>query len=416
MDNEKQIPALRFRGFDGPWEKKKLGELGSLKNGMNFVKDAMDHGSPFVNIQDIFGKNIVDVDHLGKAEATPKQQKDYDLKKGDVLFVRSSVKLEGVGECALIPRDLPQTTYSGFMIRFRDEVGMNDNFKRYVFAAKNVRAQILAQATNSANKNISQPILASLKFSVPSVTEQKAVGDFCSDMEDSIATLEQKITKAEQFRRAMLSKLFPAEGASEPALRFRGFSGPWNRKPFGEVATVRRGLTYSPENVRKKGIRVLRSSNIQENAFIVANDDVFVNADAVNIPMVKNGDILITAANGSTQLVGKHAIIHGLPERSAVPGGFMLLASSDNTDFLNASMGSAWYGKFISQYVAGGNGALGNLNKADLEKQVIPVPSKEEQKCIGDFFHQLDSYISLQKEKLEKLRRLKAALLEKLFV
>ena len=71
-----------------------------MKNGMNFKKDAMGVGFPFVNLQNIFGKTEIDVDNLGLAMASSSQLKDYNLLEGDVLFVRSSVKLEGVGEAA----------------------------------------------------------------------------------------------------------------------------------------------------------------------------------------------------------------------------------------------------------------------------------------------------------------------------
>ena len=73
---------------------------------------------------------------------------------------------------------------------------------------------------------------------------------------------------------------------------------PWERKRFGDFATLRRGLTYTPADCREKGVRVLRSSNISDEAFVLHSDDVFVSEQAVNIPFVRNGDILITAANG----------------------------------------------------------------------------------------------------------------------
>lgn len=119
------VPEWRFQGFSGDWEQRKLGELGSLKNGMNFSKEAMGVGYPFVNLQNIFGNNVIDVSDLGKAMASDSQLKDYNLLNGDVLFVRSSVKLEGVGEAALVPQTLENTTYSGFIIRFRDEYGLS---------------------------------------------------------------------------------------------------------------------------------------------------------------------------------------------------------------------------------------------------------------------------------------------------
>ena len=115
--------------------------------------------------------------------------------------------------------------------------------------------------------------------------------------------------------------------------------------------------------------------------------------------MAKNGYILITSANGSSRLVGKHTIIRELPEDSAVHGGFMLLASSQQSEFVNALMGSPWYAKFIATFVAGGNGAIGNLNKSDLDDQEIVVPSPEEQTKIGQFFKSLDNLITLHQRK-----------------
>ncbi len=93
--NGHSVPEIRFSGFTEDWEQRKLGELGSLENGMNFSKEAMGIGFPFVNLQNIFGNNVIDVTNLGKAMASDSQLKDYNLLNGDVLFVRSSVKLEG---------------------------------------------------------------------------------------------------------------------------------------------------------------------------------------------------------------------------------------------------------------------------------------------------------------------------------
>lgn len=119
------------------------------------------------------------------------QLKDYSLLKGDVLFVRSSVKLEGVGEAALVPESLDKTTYSGFIIRFRDEEGIDNNYKRFVFATEQVRNQIISQATDSANKNISQSVLADLDVPLPELEEQSKIGQYFSDL-DTLITLHQR--------------------------------------------------------------------------------------------------------------------------------------------------------------------------------------------------------------------------------
>ena len=104
----------------------------------------MGHGYAFVNLQNIFWNSVVNAKGLGLAEASEKQLLEYSLQKGDVLFVRSSVKLEGIGETALVEEPLENTTYSGFIIRFRDEYGLNNDFKKFVFATKKVRDQIMS--------------------------------------------------------------------------------------------------------------------------------------------------------------------------------------------------------------------------------------------------------------------------------
>ena len=187
QDGEK-VPQIRFEGFTEDWEQRQLEELGSLKNGMNFSKEAMGIGFPFVNLQNIFGNNVIDVTNLGKAMASDSQLKDYNLLNGDVLFVRSSVKLEGVGEAALVPQNLENTTYSGFIIRFRDEYGLDNNFKRFLFGIEFVRNQIMAQATNSANKNISQTVLENLCLKIPKKSEQEKIGLYFSNL-DHLITL-----------------------------------------------------------------------------------------------------------------------------------------------------------------------------------------------------------------------------------
>ena len=196
--NGQTKPEIRFSGFIDDWEQRKLGELGSLKNGMNFSKKAMGIGFPFVNLQNIFGNNVIDVSNLGKAMASDSQLKDYNLLNGDVLFVRSSVKLEGVGEAALVPQTLDNTTYSGFIIRFRDEYGLDNNFKRFVFGIESVRNQIMSQATNSANKNISQSVLENLELAIPSKSEQQKIGAYFSNL-DHLITLHQRKVSSRLF-------------------------------------------------------------------------------------------------------------------------------------------------------------------------------------------------------------------------
>ena len=112
----------RLPGFHGEWEETTLGHIGKFKNGLNKDSSAFGHGSPFVNLMDVFGVNAISsTSHLGLVASTKMDREVYDLRQGDVLFIRSSVKPSGVGLTAVVERDLTDTVYSGFLIRFRDE-------------------------------------------------------------------------------------------------------------------------------------------------------------------------------------------------------------------------------------------------------------------------------------------------------
>ena len=195
----------------------------------------------------------------------------------------------------------------------------------------------------------------------------------------------------------------------------KGFSGKWEEKKFDSLAKIRRGLTYSPSNITVKGVRVLRSSNINEDTFVTSEDDVFVEETCVNIPLANDGDILITAANGSPRLVGKHAVVE-TKGSTMVPGGFMILAMTDEPYFLNTCMSSPWYKTFLKTGVAGGNGAIGNLNKTALVDSVFFIPSsKAERDLLASYFQHLDILIQSTTKKIESLKQVKAASLQSMF-
>ncbi|MET3557054.1 type I restriction enzyme S subunit [Streptococcus rupicaprae] len=204
------------------------------------------------------------------------------------------------------------------------------------------------------------------------------------------------------------------ENKNTPKLRFKEFDDEWETKLFKEIISINRGLTYKPSDIVIDGVRVLRSSNIDEDTFKIFEDDVFVNEEVVKIPFVENGDILVTAANGSSRLVGKHAIVNNVKQKT-VHGGFMLIVKSQNPNFVNSWMNSYEYKKTL-QLVQGGNGAIGNLSKPILENTVMTIPVKtSEQSAIGMLFQTLDELLSAYKDNLANYQAFKATMLSKMF-
>ena len=191
------------------WEVNSLDDLGDFKNGLNKDKDSFGHGSPFVNLMDVFGvSSINSSEQLGLVDSSSYEQSVYSLKKGDVLFIRSSVKPSGVGLTALIKKDLPYTVYSGFLIRFRSTAFKADKFKEHCFYEKNFRQRLINSSSVSANTNINQENLGKLCMALPPTEEeQEAIATVLSDMDTDIEALKKKLEKARKIKAGMMHNL-----------------------------------------------------------------------------------------------------------------------------------------------------------------------------------------------------------------
>ena len=303
------------------------------------------------------------------------------LPPGTVLFTSRA----GIGKTAILTRK--GCTNQGFqsIVPHRGELDSYFIFSR----TEELKRYGELVGAGSTFVEVSGKQMAVMELMMPpTMREQQTIGGFFQQL-DHLITLHQ--------RQPFLHST--PEISLTVQLIHPFYTSSWEQRKFADVVATRRGLTYKPSDIRKNGVRVLRSSNIAEDSFVLSDEDVFVVREAVNIDCVRANDILITAANGSSRLVGKHTIISGIPEESAVHGGFMLLGTTKEPHFVNASMGSSWYRRFIELFVAGGNGAIGNLNKNDLDNQDIAIPSEKEQKKIGSFFRQLDNLITLHQRK-----------------
>ncbi|MEI7726515.1 MAG: restriction endonuclease subunit S [Bacteroidota bacterium] len=191
------------------WVTKTLGEIGVLKNGINKASEDFGFGYPFVNLLDVFGETKISTnEYLGLINSNVSERKMYNLIKGDVLFIRSSVKPEGVGLTCVIDRDLENTGFSGFIIRFRDFGILSDEFKEYCFYSYDFRNSLIASSSVSANTNINQESLKKLSICYPeSKSEQTHIASIISDMDTEITIMAQKLVKCKMLKQGMMQEL-----------------------------------------------------------------------------------------------------------------------------------------------------------------------------------------------------------------
>ena len=407
-----KIPDYRFKNYTEPWEEKKLGEIVEriTRKNKNLESDlpltiSAQYG--LIDQETFFNKKVASKDVSGY----------YLLKKGEFAYNKSYSSDYPWGAVKRLD-NYEMGVLSTLYIVFRPNSIDSDFLAVYYDSPKwykEVSMRAAEGARNHGLLNISPQDFFDTELIFPvNQSEQTAIGSFFQDIDQLISLQQRKLEVLKEQKKTYLKLLFPAKGQTKPALRFAGFEDDWKEVKLGEVAELKRGLTYKPTSVVENGIRVLRSSNIDGDVFKKQEDDVFVEDSSVTIPYVQFGDILITAANGSSKLVGKHAIIED--SEKMVHGGFMLLARSKQYKFLNALLSSEWYSRFINVSVAGGNGAIGNLSKSNLEKEIVLCPTIPEQEAIGSFFQDLDKAIAKLEEKVNQLKESKQTLLRKMFI
>lgn len=385
-------PKIRFKGFEGEWKKTLVSDKCKIATGKSNTQDQVEDGLyPFyIRSEKVVRSNK----YLYDCEAV--------LTIGDGNIGRVFHYVNG-------KFDLHQRCYK--MTDFR---GVNAKYFFYFFSTFFYDRAIKMSAKATVD-SVRMEMIADMPLRYPnSKIEQQAIASYFTSLDSQISASTSRLASLKQMKAASLQAMFPQEWETVPKVRFKGFEGEWKKVKFSNIAIILRGLTYSPEDIVKEGVRVLRSSNIDDDTFVLTDSDVYVSNKCVNIDAIQKGDILITAANGSPRLVGKHTLVKEYDDKMQVAGGFMLRVISNESNFLNASMSSDWYKRFLKTGVAGGNGAIGNLNKNDLEETVLLIPeTKKERDAIANYFTTLDRQITLQTQRLEKLKQIKSACLTK---
>ena len=188
----------------------------------------------------------------------------------------------------------------------------------------------------------------------------------------------------------------------------------WEWARLGNVGETNIGLTYKPSDISDKGVPVLRSSNIQ-NGKLDFVDLVRVNTEIKNSALVKEGDLLICARNGSRALVGKTALITGLSEEMAF-GAFMAIFRSRINFYLLYFINSPLFRKMIAEV---NTMTINQITQNNLKSTIFPIPPLAEQKRIVAKIDQLmalcDKLEAERNERNQKRLTIHTAAINRLF-
>ncbi len=409
------------------WAINPLGDLGQFKNGINKGSENFGHGSPFVNLMDVFGvTSLSGYEQFGLVNSNDTEKKVYNLKKGDVLFIRSSVKPEGVGLTAVVLRDLPGVVYSGFLIRFRDKGQLLTEFKRYCFSEERFRKSVIIGSTVSANTNINQDNLKILVLAYPkSIEEQHAIAEALSDVDALIAALDKVIAKKRAIKTAAMQQLLTGKK------RLPGFGGgqgykqtevgvipeDWKVVNYGDNLNIISGVGLKKSEYSNYGVKLLRIDNVSYGV-ITWDSIAFLPPDYLEkYPglVINETDILLALNRPITN--GKLKI--AIAKKADVPS--IIYQRVGKIIFLNQTYDRkyAYYlltksiKKFVEESAVGTDQPF--ISTTQLKKYKIPLPRKvEEQRAIAQVLSDMDDEITALETRRAKTHVLKHGMMQEL--
>lgn len=401
------------------WEVYTLGEIGKFKNGLNKDSQAFGHGSPFVNLMDVFGVNsIVSKEQLGFVECTSYEQSVYDLRRGDVIFVRSSVKPSGVGLTAVVEKDLDGTVYSGFLIRFRDGGFIDTAFKKHCFYEESFRKRVIGSSSVSANTNINQDSLKRISIPLPPTkAEQEAIAEALGDADALIESLEQLISKKRQIKQGAMQELLTGKRRLAGFEIKKGYKQTevgvipedWEVKQLGNVATIATGNTPPTRDPTNYGDEFMFVSPVDLGfSKYISHTEKMLSKKGFSISRYFPAGSVLFVCIGST--IGKCGIAsETLTSNQQINA--ILPSEEMSCDYLYYAVSS------VASKVKSlaGEQAVPIVNKTQFSETTIPIPpTKYEQEAIAATLSDMDSEITALEEKLAKARQIKQGMMQEL--
>jgi len=410
MITKSKVPQIRFKGFSGEWEEKKLIDEVELFSGLTYSpNDVIKNGGTLVlRSSNVKKGQIVNADNVYVNSDVVNCD---NVQKGDIAIVVRNGSRSLIGKHAKIQEEMMNTVIGAFMTGLRSKQpsyinALLDTTNFYREIDKNLGATI-NQITNGAFKQ--------MLFSFAKPDEQTKIGNYFQQLDKLIEQKEKKYQKLKQFKKGSIAKMFPKNGEDTPEIRFKGFSGKWEVKKFGDCVLIQRGGSPRPiENFitnNEKGINWIKIGDVSTGSrYITKTKEKIIPEGEKNSRKVLIGDLILS-----------NSMSFGRPYIMAIKGcihdGWLLIRDERkifNLEYLLQLLSSDY---MINQYKAlASGGVVINLNSELVQSTNIFIPKIEEQEKIGNYFQKLDKQIDLQQKEIKKLKNIKKASLDKMFV
>lgn len=375
-------PKIRFKGFEGEWKTSTIGEIAPLQRGYDLPTNNVISGT----IPVVYSNGILRFHNEGKCQAPA------------IITGRSGTigKFTYIDHGEYWPHNtsLWVTTFHKNYPRFVYYFFQNVGFEKY--------------ATGSGVPTLNRNDIHKHIESIPSnKEEQQAIASYFTTLDSQISASTSRLASLKQMKAASLQAMFPQEGETVPKIRFKGFKGEWKKVKADSIFK-----TFNEKN--RPDLPVLSAT---QDRGMVTRESIGYNIfhDTSNEATYKHilpGQFVIHLR--SFQGGFAHSEIEGI----ASPAYTIM-------DFKNKDLYHDYYWRYVFmskefikrlELITYGIRDGRSISYDEFKEMSFLVPSKEEQIKIASYLKNLDRQISLQSQRLEKLKQIKSACLDKMFV
>ena len=203
------------------------------------------------------------------------------------------------------------------------------------------------------------------------------------------------------------------DNEKKPALRFKGFTDPWEQRKLGEIAVFSKGVGYSKNDLCEEGTPIILYGRLYTKYETCIFDvDTFVKEKAGSV-YSKGGEVIVPASGETAEDISIASVV---VKPGILLGGDLNIVSPTaeyDSAFLALTISSGATHKYLSSLAQGKS--VVHLHNSDIQSVSAKFPTKREQEKIHLIFGKIDTLITLHQRKYEKLVNIKKSMLDKMF-
>ena len=393
-------PKIRFKGFSGEWKMPKLGDVFEIRNGYTpskAVSAFWTNGTvPWFRMEDIRDK--------GGLLKEAYQKVTQEAVKGGGLFEANSILLATtatIGVHAMLIADSLVANYTPMYIYY-SFFGIDE------WCIKNSNAGGLL--------SVNMTELCKLPFLTPSLSEQRTLSSYFTSLDAQISASTSRLALLKQMKAASLQAMFPQEGETVPKVRFKGFEGEWKKVKLSECLEISTTRNLNNEYGVNEVLSVSDEEGVMNQIKLLGRS--YAGKSVTNYKILRTNQVVYTKSPLKAKPYGIVKVNKG--ETGIVSVLYAVYDAKEcvSPDYIHYYFEPTFR---INNYLLPliNKGAKNTMNISDevsLQGDIILPNTLEEQLRIVEYLQSLDRQIALHAKRLEKLKQIKAACLDKMFV